>query len=306
MNSGSFGRAMKMGSTRHLSQGPAADAVVSQLGAHEANWRISRSIVSHGTEAVVISDFFPHHVAKHWHTILNNTWQASVPCRERGVCTDGSEGGACSWLYTTNSRGGNAKIRSVFQVAERRKAVTELHERGAFSYSKYELQASHHLYALIGDVMRHSDVRGAVARAMRLSPGPKGEPALGNTSDYFVTAYADGDFLSTHSDGASGTLAFVLHLASSWSGASGGSLRFNAGKAAGVRDFEPAFNRMLLFMTRPNYTPHQVLSVARERDAEPRFGFTGWYMTRSDHLSPGVLRERDLMIAASSKAGMCL
>ena len=83
--------------------------------------------------------------------------------------------------------------------------------------------------------------------------------------DFRGCRYSDGDFLSTHNDGASGSLAWVFHLASEWDAASGGSLRFNAYSAfRGARDFQPGWNRMLLFLTRPNYTPHQVCATHLE------------------------------------------
>ena len=61
-------------------------------------------------------------------------------------------------------------------------------------------------------------------------------------------------------------------------------------------------HRLLLFLTRPDFTPHQVMPVRRPASAEPRFGATGWYMTRGDRFSAAVQRENDAMRAAASKA----
>ena len=177
------------------------------------------------------------------------------------------------WLYTTNSMGGNAKIRSVYKTAERRQAVQAVYKRGGFAYSKWELSAGSPIFRSVGALMDASEVRNAIARAVGLSDPAPATPtaehaaapapsALGNISDYFVTAYTDGDFLSTHGDGASGSLAWVLHLShDDWAASSGGALRFNPGSAVrGNRDFVPSYNRMLLFFTRPHYTPHQACS----------------------------------------------
>ena len=153
--------------------------------------------------------------------------------------------------------------------------------------------------------MGTSAVRSALARTTGhapVEPGAAGEPALGNISDYFVTAFDSGDFLSTHSDGASGSLAWVLHLsAGEWASEAGGALRFNAGRGHGQLDFAPSYNRLLMFLTRPDFVPHQVLRTTPP-GSEPRFGITGWYMTRGDHFSASTLRENEAMRAASSKA----
>jgi hypothetical protein len=283
-----------------------------QLLAHSASWRITRTPVSNGAIATVISDFLPPPMAHHWHSVLNASWMRAMPCRDSEAgCTSGDqtgEGGMCSWLYTTNSRGGNQKIRSVWTREKRKREVEEMYKRGGFAYSKWELTAGHELYRAMGELMEDRDVRTAIAKAHWPSDADKPDVAashLGNISDYFVTAYSDGDFLSTHSDGASGSLAWVLHLAkeADLEGSSGGELRFNSGVAVrAARDFAPAFNRLLLFLTRPDVTPHQVLPVRRPSGAEPRFGATGWFMTRGDHFSAAVQRENDAMRAAASKA----
>lgn len=272
---------------------------------HEPRWRISRAAVnSNNAQATVINDFLPPDIADEWHSALNKSWQLSLPCRERGECSRD----ACSWLFATNSRGGNAKVRSVYQVAERRKFVQEAHRHGLFSYSKWELGASHPLYAAVGKMMEHGSVRAAVARATGLVASPAArlaaETALGNVSDYFITAFDHSDFLSTHSDGASGSLAWVLSLSRTWDEASGGALRFDGVRHGNNRDMVPVFNRMVFFLTRPSFTPHQVLPVSRAPGAEPRFGLTGWYMTRGDRFSAAIQRENDAMKAAMSKASV--
>ena len=71
----------------------------------------------------------------------------------------------------------------------------------------------------------------------------------------------------------------MLHLADEWRPDDGGELRFRKGypqpahatpqagghEADGFRDFEPRFNRLLLFLTRPAVVPHEVLRVKRKR-----------------------------------------
>lgn len=281
-----------------------AETLGNQLLAHSSSWRIAKSPVSNGAVATVISDFLPQDIADRWHATLNSSWVRSQPCRENNECVNGGggakgteeEGGVCTWLYTTNSHGGNQKIRSVWTREERRKFVTESYKRGRFSYSKWELSAGHSIYTMMGQLMESRGARVAVARALfpdeahHRGRGLSDDSAashLGNISDYFVTAYTDGDFLSTHSDGASGSLAWVLHLAKEdWDADSGGALRFNPGSAVkAARDFTPSFNRLLLFLTRPDFTPHQVLPVKRPHRAEPRFGMTGWVRSRALSIS---------------------
>ena len=159
-------------------------------------------------------------------------------------------------------------------------------------------------------------LRVAIGRALGLNIGVS---QMGNITDYFVTAFDSGDFLSTHGDGASGSAAWVLHLARGWDKARGGELRFNS-MAGSVVDLAPAYNRMSLFLTRPGYVPHQVLPVraspprrledkAAERGTphdEPRFGFTGWYMAPGDHLSAYDQMQNALMKDSSSKGSMCV
>ena len=216
-----------------------------------ASWRLERRTVSNGGVVTVIDGFLPPEIAEHWYSALNVSWHRTAPCRERGACDSGAD---CSWLYATNSQGGNAKVRSVFRVAERRQEVEDIYLSRRFAYSKWELAARSPLYQAVGNMMATAEVREAVARAVGLAAAG-GTPALGSVSDYFITAYDQGDFLSTHSDGASGSLAWVLHLAKgAWDG---GALRFNAGRAAPTQDFSPAFNRMLLFLTRPDHTRRQ-------------------------------------------------
>ena len=280
--------------------------------------------LGNGAPAVIIDNFLPPALASRWHKAMVSSWKAGRSCRERQQCVSAAD---CAWLYTTNDGGSNAKVRSVYRVAERRRAAAFNHALGRFAYSKWELGAQHAVYAAVGELMDAPQVRGAVGGALAAAyPGV----GLGSITDYFVTAFDDGDFLSTHSDGASGSAAWVLHLAEGWRAADGGALSFSAGSAVqSRRDFEPRFNRMLLFLTRPLVTNHQVLPVTRGTrarsagvvgalaratstfspagagwtpDGLPRFGLTGWYMTTADRFSPETQRQNDLMKAAASKA----
>ena len=119
------------------------DAFITQLLAWAPSWQISRTTVVDGSNAVVISNFLPPNMASDWYQQLNTSWSHAAPCREsEDACKSGSSAvDLCSWLYTTNSNGGNRKIRSVFQREERRKGVEDMYRRHAFSYSKWELSA---------------------------------------------------------------------------------------------------------------------------------------------------------------------
>eukprot|EP00966_Prymnesium_polylepis_P249636 5771595-Prymnesium_polylepis.1 len=60
---------------------------------------------------------------------------------------------------------------------------------------------------------------------------------------------------------------------------------------------------MLLFLTRPSSTPHQVLRVHGD---SPRFGFTGWYLTPGDGFTPYELAQNLKMGADANKFGQCV
>lgn len=290
-------------------------SVGTALLVHASSWKTVRTKAG-SASVVIIENFLPHEHAHEFFATMNETWAAASACRIGGHCDDPADG-ACSWLYTTNSRGSNAKIRSVHRRDERRREVQDTYKRGGFAYSKWELTATHPLYATLGAVMGSEAVRHTIARVLELSDSSADDPrpALGNISDYFVTAYDDGDFLSTHSDGASGSLAWVYHLTgnthgSGWDSAMGGQLRFNAmGAGQGARDFVPGHNRLLLFHTRPQFMPHQVLPLTN-RDHGPRFGATGWWMTRGDRFDAATLRQNEMMKSAAMKSAqsgdMCL
>ena len=73
---------------------------------------------------------------------------------------------------------------------------------------------------------------GSAVAARSLAPG---------LTDLFVTHYAEGDFLSAHNDGFSGSWAFVVSLASGpeWQPDFGGELCFQASHIAPLRARHP-------------------------------------------------------------------
>ena len=292
------------------------------LGWSTSGWNVTKVAHPHGF-VLVIDGFLPPSLADTWHTVLSSTWYNSSACRHgTGPC----DGPSCAWLYTTNDNGGNRKIRSVQRIAERRAAAESLRRKGRFCYSKWELTASHELYPSVGALMSMPVMRKQIAGLL----GYDTKDTMGNISDYFVslaapatlmscsktgaqeltihrsiqrhtsqvTAYDEGDFLTTHNDGASGSAAWVLHLAKGWDKSRGGELRFDS-SVNQPTDFAPAFNRMSLFLTRvgvlcdakpapmsshakylrcfssrasvccwqPGYVPHEVLPV---RPAPPQ------------------------------------
>lgn len=231
-----------------------------ELASWTRNWNVSLVPVASGAQVLLIDNVLPSRLANSWHHAMLASWDAAAPCRESGVCETAP---ACAWMYTTNDGGGNAKHRSVRNVEARRKRVQLQQQRGGFAYSKWELSGAHPLYTAAGALMETVEMRTAVGRALQAAYPTMGPVMpLGNVSDYFITAFDHGDFLSTHSDGNSGTAAFVFHLADAWQPERGGALSFSPGTVVkSTREFAPRFNRLMVFLTRPARAPHQVLPV---------------------------------------------
>eukprot|EP00965_Chrysotila_dentata_P189339 6173263-Pleurochrysis_carterae.AAC.3 len=165
--------------------------VLEELPHWSANWTVAHHTVSNGGTAIAIDGFLPMHTAASFHAELQSSWQASAPCRMLGQCKSKS----CAWLYTNNDKGGNGKVRSVWNVAERREHAKLLYQGRRFSYSKWELSDQHSLHAAVSVLMESKAVRNAIGKLVGLDTTAT---PLGNISDYFITAYDTGDFLSTH------------------------------------------------------------------------------------------------------------
>ena len=111
--------------------------------------------------------------------------------------------------------------------------------------------------------------------------------------DHFVTAYANGDFLSIHNDGNSGSQAWIINLSKDWAEEHGGQLKFTCAEG---RSFNPKFNSLITFNTRPSDLPHTVLPVKPgPRQERPRFAITGWYMAGDDQFSEAERQQNNLM-----------
>ena len=54
------------------------------LVAHARTWKPVKSVVCNGAHVTTIDNFLPPEIAAEWHGVLNETWQRSAPCRERG------------------------------------------------------------------------------------------------------------------------------------------------------------------------------------------------------------------------------
>ena len=296
-----------------------------ELASWTRNWNVSLVPVAGGAQVLLIDNVLPSRLAHSWHHAMLASWDDAAPCRESGVCETAP---ACAWMYTTNDGGGNAKHRSVRDVEARRKRVQQLQQRGGFAYSKWELSGAHPLYAAAGALMETVEMRTAVGRALQAAyPAMGPVTPLGNVSDHFITAFDHGDFLTTHSDGNSGTAAFVFHLADAWQPERGGALSFSPGTVVkSTREFAPRFNRLMVFLTRPARVPHQVLPVRAAprrhrrrldddaaaagpgaapvgRPPPPRFGVTGWYMTAKDRFSAAELAQNTLMRGSTATSG---
>lgn len=192
--------------------------------------------------------------------------------------------------------GGNAKYRSTDNVEARREMANAMNQRRSFSYTKWELPLSHPLLKEINAYMLRPEVRRQVAKSLGIL---EDNIASDHLSDLFVTNYAAGDFLSDHSDGVSGTYAFVASLATGgpWPEAFGGALQmFDRQQRRYWPQYHPTFNSLVLFATRkppgPLHRVQRVTEHADQADAH-RFGFTGWYADPTDVWSAQERAELD-------------
>lgn len=222
-----------------------------------------------------IEEFLPPEIAATWYETLTTAW----------ADTQNSLNDDSAFQYTTNVQGGNRKVRSNKDISKRQDEVTRFFERGAFSYSKWELAASHPVGAEMLDMVEMTMQRPDVRSLLTKMTGEK----LNGIPDYFITTYAQGDFLSIHNDGNSGSMAWVINLSKDWEPQFGGNLKFTCTNG---KEFVPKFNALIVFKTRPGNLPHMVAPVEHHL---PRFAVTGWYMTGSDRFSKDEQLQNEMM-----------
>ena len=93
----------------------------------------------------------------------------------------------------------------------------------------------------------------------------------------FASCYTGGDFLSTHSDGGLGRVAFVWNLTKSWATQWGGVLQLLQSDGRSVdRTIVPEFNSLALFDVSGSGRPHVVSPVGNGVTAR-RLAVTGWF-----------------------------
>ena len=177
-----------------------------------------------------------------------------------------------------------------------------MNRAGHFSYAKHELPSDHDVLAEISAYMLRNDTRHRIAAALNVSGDQLDDHEL---SDLFATSFGVGDFLSMHSDGFSGTYAFVASLANQpWRPEFGGALEmFCRDTRKWCGSLAPTFNSLVVFKTRqPVGPPHRVAAVREEADAQGwrRHGFTGWYRDVKDVMTAAEMRERDAMRGRNS------
>jgi len=237
-------------------------------------WSVNSHMVG-AVPVIAIDNFLPEALAEKLHTELYQGWNSS------------------EWLYTTNVPNTNQKIRSRDQIAERRKVVLEALARDphVFAYSKWELKRSASVFKQLRAFMEEAQEQIAAELQVKLV----------GISDMFVSCFDRGDFLSFHQDGYSGSIAFVMTLAKSWTHTDGGLLQMCQGKS-GCTDFVPRFNRLLLFRTRGGPSiPHQVTQVkSHAGESKKRFGLTGWYMDSTDEKDETFMAEFKKMQSATT------
>lgn len=267
----------------------------------------------------VVPDFLPTELALRWRDAMASEWDSMG--FDPAVVVPGNDG---PWKYTTNNDGtfsghGNAKSRGNHLIQERREVAGKM--RDGFAYSKWELDHGH---ALTKEMQRYFESEGTMKRIGEAV----GADFQGRLSDFFVTNYASGDFLTRHDDGFSGSWAFVLSMArGEWrpegrggEPGQGGDLLFEcpfdpSALLPGERHpsatpdrpraptgawwcerLSPCFNTAVFFRTRPVGPYHEVLPVTEEGGGR-RFGATGWYMEVGDDMDKGEAAELQKMRA---------
>jgi len=215
-----------------------------------------------------VQKFLPPELAEEWHQMLLSAWG-----RTQVAPHEDSE-----FLYTTNDAfngDSNDKVRSNHDSAYRRFTVRKASAQGLFAYSKWELGPEEPLVLFSLKLMKTKAVRELLQNVT----GKK----LREVQEHFVTAYSQGDFLNEHADNSVGSLAWVVNLSKDWAEEHGGQLRFTCRDG---KSFNPEFNSLILFQTRPWPQSHEVRPV--ETAERPRFAITGWYLTNRDQLMCGL------------------
>ena len=148
----------------------------------------------------------------------------------------------------------------------------------------------------IADFMLRNDTRHRIAAALNTTADRLDAAEL---SDLFATSFGEGDFLSTHSDGYSGTYAFVASLAAGpdWVEEFGGSLdMYCRDTRKWCARLGPRFRSVVVFRIRQPAGPnHKVQPVTRAATKAGwfRHGFTGWYRDVGDIMTDEELAQRN-------------
>lgn len=249
----------------------------------------------------VVNDFFDAEQAQRWREELFAEWKLLNASAGKSAADKEDR---LAWKFATNNNGidygGNAKFRSLRKIRARKALAHNMRRKGRFSYAKWELRPSHHVIAEIRAQMLSLETRRRIANVLDLSAERIDGEEL---SDLFVTNFAPGSFLSKHSDGNSGTYAFVVSLAHAtdggWREGYGGELAFYCqGQRSPCEVLRPTFNQLILFKTRAPPGPlHAVLPVKKSanRGGFFRFGITGWYADVELPMSAAERHQRDQM-----------
>jgi|EP00942_MAST-04A_sp_MAST-4A-sp1_P005672 Rps23 Pro-64 3,4-dihydroxylase Tpa1-like proline 4-hydroxylase len=215
-----------------------------------------------------------------------------------------------SWVYASNTGGGNQKIRSNENIINRHKKAVELAGKKHFAYSKFELSpksdSSKELIKLVREFLGDKQNRFAIEKIMGLKQ-QKARSKLVGLTDIFITLYEKGNFLSVHNDENSGSLAVVISLSKHWKEKYGGNLEFFCmDKKQWCKKLIPKFNSATLFLSRPHNVWHRVsqvnnqLSSGKKKKKPRRYAITSWYATSDDKIDQEYLEECNKMIGTDS------
>jgi Rps23 Pro-64 3,4-dihydroxylase Tpa1-like proline 4-hydroxylase len=289
-----------------------AFTLLSTQGAHIQASAINedhiKSFKSAGVNIYQISNFLPTKIAQRWRTRLRDEWLL-----QQETCPSNHT----QWTYATNTNGSNAKERSLERIPDRREQALQMKQSNMFAYAKWELE-----HGELFHEMQQQFLEPEIIQKVQTILSKQGVEVslLPQLSDFFVTQYSPGDFLSKHNDYLSGSWAFVVSLMDKeesnedgqWQDEYGGHLRFecptsvidendrtsqsiansNDDDSFWCTSVAPSFNTALIFqtgqylnITRGPY--HEVLAVseAAEEAGYRRFSITGWYVDEADYIS---------------------
>ncbi|HSW75824.1 MAG TPA: 2OG-Fe(II) oxygenase family protein [Candidatus Saccharimonadales bacterium] len=144
----------------------------------------------------------------------------------------------------------------------------QAYQRGEFSYNFRRFEDYEKDDVTIKTLLKSSQFCNLIKQITNLT--------VTATVSVFASRYDAGSFLSCHSDGDRGQIAFVLNLTKNWKKEYGGNFELINDNWIGVkREIIPEFNTFYFFDVNNNGKPHRVTKV-EEDITNNRIAFSGW------------------------------